>query len=176
MKRKTGKRIFPLIALLLLAPWPVSYAYEASGTAGIGEEKVKVQVVAETTAPKAVVLRQAISEVQPGDLYFVDATDQSSDIVINLHITNTADLVRNYNYLILRIGVYARVNEASWVKARDNAGSEIAESFISLQNGSLSVTLPGRTIYKITIEGGSLHYINASGGEPISPLFYLRVN
>lgn len=34
MGNKWLKRIFPLFALVLLAPWPVAYAHDVSGASG----------------------------------------------------------------------------------------------------------------------------------------------
>lgn len=172
--KKLLKRIFPLIALLLLAPWPVAYAYD-SGTAG--QETVQVTAAEASAAPSAAVFGKAIGSVTPGDLFYINATESVADIDATLYLTNAGELVRNYRYLILKVGVYVQGDDGEWQKISGNNGETIPDTLITMRNGQVSFTLAGYAKYKLTIDGGSFYAFtgNAEGGS-LSPQFYLEVN
>ncbi|GAI70735.1 unnamed protein product, partial [marine sediment metagenome] len=92
MRNKWIKRFFPLIVLLLLAPWPVAYAHDISDGV-IGEETVQIEVAETSAQPTWTAFGKAISGVTPGDLFYIDATDNPADIVVTLYITNAQELI-----------------------------------------------------------------------------------
>ncbi len=176
MNKKLVKRLFPLIAVLLLAPWPIAYGHSVS-VAAAGQETVQVTAAEASAAPSCNVFGKAISGVEPGDLFYINTANQTSDIKATLYITNAQELIHNYRYLILKVGVYVKDNSGGWVKASLNDGNPIPDTFITLQNGHVSFNLAGCASYKLTIDSGSINCLttNAEGGS-LSPQFYLEVD
>jgi len=175
MNKRLLKRIFPVIAILLLTPWPVAYAYDADG-AGALQEIVKIQAAQATDAPSMAVFGKAISGVKPGDLFYIDSADHTSDIKVTLYLTNTHELRRNYRYVILKVGVYVKDNAGSWVKASLNNGNPVPDTFITLHNGQASFNLYGYESYKLTLDSGSLNCVTTrTEGGNLTPKFYLEV-
>lgn len=174
MNKKLLRRIFPLIALALLAPWPIAYAHDVSDGV-VGEETVRIEVAEASTQPTWTVFGKAIGGVTPGDLFYIDATDNPADITATLYITNTNALICCYGYLILKVGVYVEDN-GEWKEATQPNGEPIPDTFITLQNGRVSFTLQGYANYKVTIDSGSFRATrtNAENGS-VSPQFFLEV-
>lgn len=176
MRNKWIKRIFPFVALLLLTPWPVAYAYDASDGV-VGEKTIRIEAAVDSVQPTWTAFGRAIGSVTPGDLFYIDATDNPADIVTTLYITNAQELVGCYRNLILRVGVYTEGVGGEWEKASLSNGEPVPETFITMRNGQVSFTLSGLTEYKITIDGGSFYCITTStGSSSLSPQFYLEVD
>jgi hypothetical protein len=174
MNKKLLKGLFPIIAILLLTPWPIAYAYD-SGTSG--QETILIQAAESSAAPSMVVFGKAISGIESGDLFYIDTTNNAADIQVTLYITNTEELINNYRYIILKIGVYAQGDDGDWEKASGNNGEPIPDTFITMLNGQVSFTLAGYSNYKLTIDSGSVNCITANTEEgSISPQFFLEVD
>jgi len=166
MTKKLARLIFPFFCVLLLAPWPIAYAYD---TVNAAESPVQV-TVAETT-PGITAFGKAIGSVKPGDLFYVDASNSAADIDVNLYLTNASELIHNYRYMILEIGVYVQNNVGGWEKAA------LPGTYLTLRNGDVSFHLPGYARYRITAEGGSFYCLTADKTDgDVSPRFYLEVN
>jgi hypothetical protein len=175
MNKKLLKRIFPLIAVLLLAPWPIAYGYEASGAAA-EQDTAQITIAEASAAPSVAVFGKAISGVESGDLFYIDATNNTADIQVTLYITNTEELIHNYRYIILKVGVYAQGDDGEWKNPSGNNGEPVPDTFITMNNGQVSFTLPGYAKYKLTIDSGSINCITANGEKgSLSPQFYLEV-
>ena len=169
MRNKWIKRFFPLIVLLLLAPWPVAYAHDISDGV-LGEETVRMEAAEVSTQPTWTAFGKAIGGVTPGDLFYINATDNPADIQATLYITNAQELIGCYRNLILEVGVYAESDTGEWEKAS-------TDTFITMRNGQVSFTLPGYAEYKVTIDGGSYYCTTAnSDSGSLSPQFYLEMN
>ncbi|MBA7656460.1 hypothetical protein ES703_64385 [subsurface metagenome] len=169
MRNKWIKRFFPLIVLLLLAPWPVAYAHDVSDGV-VGEETVRVEVAEASAQPTWTAFGKAIGGVTSGDLFYIDATDNPADIQVTLYITNAQELIGCYRNLILEVGVYAESDTGEWEKAS-------TDTFITMRNGQVSFTLPGYAEYKVTIDGGSYYCTTTDiDSGSISPQFYLEVD
>ena len=91
--------------------------------------------------------------------------------------TNTSELIYNYRYLTLKVGVYVENNSGEWEKAAQWNGEPVPDTFITLRNGQGSFALSGYANYKVTIDSGSFNCItaNADGGS-VSPQFFLEVD
>jgi hypothetical protein len=175
MNKRLLKRIFPFIALLLLIPWPVAYGYEASG-ASAARELIQITTATPSAAPSWEVFGKAIGGAQAGDLFYIDATDDPADINVTLYLTNTQELVHNYRYLILKVGLYSKVADGDWQKATGSDSKPLTDTFITLLNGQVSFTIPGYTRYKVTIEEGSFYCYGAKASKgSLSPNFYLEI-
>ena len=174
MNKRLLKKFFPLIAILLLAPWPVAYAYD-QGAALAGEEPVKIEVAEPSTMPTWTVFRKAVGEVSPGDLFQVDATDNVADITVTLYLTNAHELVRHYAFLVLQIGVYVESDVNEWGEASLANGELIPDTFITLRDAEASFVLPGYTKYKVTIDDGSFRTNGNPNASDAAPQFYLTV-
>lgn len=169
------KLILFVLAVLLLTPWPVAYAYDV----GMAGELAVVQVEAAepAAAPSWQVYGRAIGGVtNPGDLFYIDATGYGADILVTLHLTNAAELINYYRYQIFKVGVYAQTETEQWEPAIGGNGEVIPAIYITMRNGNICCILPGYDKYKITIDSGSFYCLsNSSDVSAISPDFYLTV-
>ena len=163
MKRKL---IFSLLAVFLLSPWPVVYAYDealASNT------PLSIEAVAPGATPVINAYGKAIGGGTPGDLFYVDASGSGEDMPFTLYITNADELVRQYRYLNLDVGIYVYTFDAGW----ERAGTGDGDIYITMHNAVTSFILPGFARYKITIDGGCFYSYGAGGGDAAAPRFYL---
>ena len=176
MRNKWIKRFFPIFALLLLAPWPVAYAHDASDALD-GQDGVQIEVAETSVQPTWTAFGKAIGGVTPGDLFYIDATDNPADIAVTLYITNAHELIGCYRNLILKVGIHIESDTGEWEKASTGNGELIPDTFITIRNGRVSFTLPGLAKYKITIDSGSFYCTttNTDSGS-LSPQFYLEVD
>jgi len=168
MKRKL---IFVLFAALLLAPWPVAYAYD-DGTSR--QPQVQIEAAAPTAVPVLNVFGKAVGGITPGDLFYIDTGDVATDIPITLYITNTDELIKHYRYMTLNIGVYVQTSSGQWEKVATGDGEMLPAIYITMSNGQASFTLPGYTRYKITVDKGCFYCYGTSNDERVAaPTFYL---
>jgi len=163
-----SKLVFLLLAAVLLTPWPVAYAYDNSMTAG--DAPVQVEAAGAAAAPQLHGYGSAIGSVTAGDLFYVDAGDCTADMPFTLYLTNTDELVSQYRYLTLEIGVYADTGDGGWERL---SGQE-ADTYITMHGGYAEVMLPGYARYKITIERGCF-YCYGTGESAVMPQFYLSM-
>ena len=172
MNKRLLKKFFPLIAILLLAPWPVAYAYENTVA---GSEIVQIEAAEASVAPGLSVYGGAIGGVTTSsDLFYIDITKNPTDTLVTLHLTNTDELVHYYRYLILKVGVYVQTDINQWEEAAMGNGELIPDTYITMRNGNVSFTLPGYAKYKIAIDGGSFYCFRTDAGEGgLSPKFYV---
>ena len=170
--KRLVKWIFPLIALGLLLPWPIAFAADISGD----EETIRIEIAEESVKPNVTVFGKAISSINPGDLFHIDASNNAQDIMVILSITNPQELISHYTYMILNVGVYVEEN-GEWVKASGSDGNLNENILLSMRNGQVSFLLPGYAKYKISIDSGALRCHNAGGDTgSLSPQFHLEVN
>jgi len=168
MKRKL---LFPLIAALLLAPWPVAYAYDDALAI---TTSVNIAPAEEAAAPKMNAFRYAIGGVTPGDLFYVDSATATADMHLTLYITNTNELVHQYRYINLKIGIYVQTDTDRWEEVTWGEEEAPQEIYITMQGGMTEFTLPGYASYKITIEKGCFYcYGDGTNEGAVSPQFYL---
>ena len=170
--KRTGKLFFPVLAMLILAPWPIAYAYDYNVA---GQGTVRIEVTGPSVAPNWTVSQRTVGGVSTQyDLFYVDAANNADDILTTLYLTNCLKLAHCYRYMILNIGVYVKSNAGEWEKASGYDGQLIPDTFLTLHNGQVSFALAGRANYRVTIDGGSFYCINANaGGDSLSPQFYL---
>lgn len=175
LRNKWTKRIFPFIAFLLLLPWPIAYAANVDATAS--QDPIKIEIAQDSLKPAYTVFGRAIGGVShPGDLFYIDATNNTVDIVATLSLTNAPELINHYRYLLLNVGVYVE-NGGEWVRASGSNGELIANTIISMRNGQVSFLLPGYAKYKLTIDSGAFYATNVNADESsLAPWFYLEVN
>jgi len=177
MRYRWIKTIFPIIALLLLAPWPIAYAHSYNDDA-ISQGGVRIEAAESSAEPAWKAYGKAIGGVTtPGTLFYINATGNHPDIDATLYITNSRELFHNYRYLILKVGIYARMNNGEWEKITTVNYQPFPDIFITMQNCQVSFTLAGLAEYKVTIDSGSFYCIstNTSNGS-LSPQFYMEVN
>jgi hypothetical protein len=171
--RKTATFIFILIIALLLVPRLTSAAYGQANDYE-GNRTVLITAADPTTAPAAVFYSKAIGSVAPGDLYYADATASTTDITLNLYITNTDELVHYLRYLTLRVAIYVEDNNGQRAAPQTGNG-EITETYLTLQNSPAAFTLPGGARYRVAVVSGCFYCLSAgSSGYNITPLFYLE--
>lgn len=173
MRNKWIKRIFPLIAIVLLLPWPVAYTADVAG--GTNEDKVRIEI-AEETLPNFTAWGKAIGSVPAGDLFYIDATNDTADKVVILYLSNVDELINHYTFMNLKVGVYID-RDGEWEPACGSDGKLIPETMLSMRNGQVSFLLSGFAKYKISINGGAFYCTNANSDDGgLSPQLYLEVN
>ncbi len=168
------KYLFPLMAVLLLAPWPVAYAHD-NGL--VGGEVVQIVAAEPSAAPEWTAFGNAIGGVSnAGDLFYIDTSGESIDIVATLYLTNTDELSHYYRYLTLNVGVYVQTGADQWEPAVNGSGELIADTYLTMRNGRVSFNLPGYAKYKVTIDRGCFYCLPAGTDEgSASPKFYLTL-
>ncbi len=172
---KVLKFTLVLAVLLFLGPQLTSLAYgESAGDSG--QTDIQVEAAESPATPEITIFGNAIGGVTPGDLFYVDATDSSGDILISLYITNADVLITYLRYLNLKVAVYCEDENGRWSKTSLRDGHLPADTYLTLHNSPVNITLPGYARYKIAIDSGCYYCINAAtGGDNISPQFYLTV-
>ena len=175
MQNKLMKRIFPFVAFLLLLPWPVAYATSAGDPAG--EDTVRIELAEPSAMPSYSIFGMAIGGVSnPGDLFYIDATGEPSEVKVTLYLTNSQQLINCYRYLILDVGIYVENGQGEWERATASSGELIPKTIISMRNGQVSFLLPGYSRYRITIDSGCFYCNNANvDSYSRSPQFFMEV-
>jgi len=165
------KLILTLLAILLLTPWPVAYAYD---NALAGPEPIQIEAAETSAAPSWSAFGKAIGGVTPGDLFYIDVMNNSADTLVTLYITNSEELIHYYRYMILKVGVYVQADTNQWEKAITGSGEQIPDIYITMQNGKVSFTLPGYAKHKVTLDSGCFYCFRTDADEgSMSPKFYL---
>ena len=174
MRNKWIKRLFPFFALLVLLPWPVAFANSYADDSA-DQDEVRIEIAEDSVKPNYTAFGSAIGGVNAGDLFYIDATNDTVDIVTTLYLTNAQDLINHYTFMILKVGFYIESN-GEWERATGSNGELIPDTILSMRNGQVSFLLPGYAKYKITIDSGSFYCTNANDGLGLSPQFYLEVD
>jgi len=169
MKRRV---LIILIAALLLAPWPVVYAFDRVSADTV---QLDIQPAAPGTEPQFKAYGNAIGSVDYGELFRIDTTGEESDRTYQLLMTNIDELASDYRFMNFQIGVYAQeAGTENWVRLDTNGTEQFHDIYISIVNGGVSFTLPGGAKYKITLEHGCFYaYGVQPGGTIVVPQFYL---
>ncbi len=168
-----NKIIFLIVAVLLLSPWPVAYAYDTGTTP---EKTAHITAAPPAARPTWSTFRNAIGGVKtPGDLFYIDAADNPADLVATLYLTNTNELTQRFRYMTLQVGIYSRRGDEPWQKITQPDGEPLADLYLTMLNGQVTFTLPGYNQHKITIDGGCFYTQGGNGGDDLSPKFYLDV-
>lgn len=168
MKRKL---LFPLIAALLLAPWPVAYAYDEALAINT---PVNIEPAEEAAAPKINAFNYTIGGVTPGDLFYIDSSSTTTDMHLTLYITNTNELVYQYRYMNLKIGIYVQTDIDQWEEVTWGEEEASQDIYITMQSGVAEFTLPGYASYKVTIDNGCFYCYGVGTNESAArPQFYL---
>jgi hypothetical protein len=168
MKRKL---LFPLIAALLLAPWPVAYAYDevlAVNSPG------NIEPAEEAAAPRINAYGHSIGGVTPGDLFYVESADTTNDMHLTLYITNADELFQQYRYMNLKIGIYMQTDSDQWEEVTWGEEEAPRDIYITMHSGMTEFTLRGYANYKITVDKGCFYCYGAgANGNAAFPQFYL---
>lgn len=161
-----------IVGVLLFILMPVAYAY---GNDRATREVVQIEVAEPSVAPSWTAFGGAIGGVTtPGDLFYIDATDNTDDLRVTLSLTNTQQLIHCYRYLVLKVGVYAESEANQWHEASCCNDEPIPETYITLRNGEARFALLGNAKYKVAIDDGCFYCVrtDAEGGS-VSPRFCL---
>ncbi len=174
MRNKWIKRLFPFLFVFLL-PWPIAHATSVNELTDGGT--VRVEVAEPSARPSYTAFGRAIGGVSnPGDLFYIDATNSAAEIKVTLYLTNTQQLIRHYQYLILHTGIYVENGEGEWEKAIASDGEPVPKTIISLHNGRASFLLAGDARYRVSIDSGCFYCHRASAdSSSLSPQFSLEV-
>jgi len=169
MKRKL---VFTLITVLLLFPWTVAYAYD---NAAASTEPVEITPAGSESLPRFNVCGNAIGGVIPGDIFIIDSTGKEMDSSFTLYISNADELIHNYRYMTLNIGVYIQAQTGDWEKTTPGENSQ--DIYLTMQNGTVSFVLTGNAKYKITVDKGCYYCYGIGPGRiVVLPDFYLTTS
>ena len=117
----------------------------------------------------------ATGSVTAGDLYAIDTTGYTGDILVTVYLTNGNALSKDYSYMNLQLNVWSGTSGA-WIQAPLADASPIGTVYLTLNNGYASFLLNGNKIYDISVDGGSYYCISTSAvGGSLSPTFYVEV-
>ena len=165
-----------LIAALLLAPWPIVYAWDSANADTINGSMI--QSASTETAPRINAYGNAVGKVSPGDLFYVDMTGVQGDADYQLIITNANDLVHSYRFMNLKVGVFVQGEDANhWNQLTTASGDPVPDIYITIVTGTVNFKLPGGAKYKITIDTGCFYAYGLYNGEKAAiPNFYLSTN
>ncbi|MFC1962322.1 hypothetical protein ACFLWN_04715 [Chloroflexota bacterium] len=165
--------LFVLLAIVLLTPWPVAYAYDN----GLAEQSPVRIEAATVNLPGWTAYGSAIGGVsQPGDVFYVDTVNTAMDTLFTLHLTNAYELSHYYRYLILEIGIYHQDEAGAWEKLTSGNSGVFPDTYLTMRDGYVSFCLPGYTRYKLTVDGGSFYCYPAGDGADTVPRLYLSAD
>jgi hypothetical protein len=166
--------LFILIAALLLAPWPVVYAYEGVSA---DTEASFIQPAEQASAPQIQAYGSAIGHVSGGDLFYVDMTGTQGDASCQLIIANADELVRDYRFMNMKVGIFVQgEDENHWSRLTASNGDTLPDIYITMHSGMADFMLPGGARYKITIDTGCYYcYGRTDGNKAKVPLFNLSM-
>ncbi len=169
------REIIIILSLLILAPWPVAFAYDIDNDES-ATGMLQIEVAELSAKPRATIFGRTIGGIAPGDLFYIHADDYPADIMATLYLVNTEELIRCYRYMNLKVGVYVQANAGQWQESWEDGEKLIPDTYLTLHNGRVSFTLPSYAKYKITIDSGCYYSntVNAAGGS-VSPRFHLNV-
>ena len=170
--------IIILVAALLLAPWPIVYAWQGvnADTAG---NAASITPADPSNAPQLKAYGNAVGSVTPGDLFQIDTTATHVDTSYSLTITNINDLVSSYRFMNLKIGVFVESDNVTgkWQKLDEIDGQQFHDIYITMFGDKLDFTLPGGAMYKVTIDTGCFYCYPVKPGKTIAvPAFYLATS
>lgn len=111
----------------------------------------------------------------PGDVALIDATQAPNAVIVNMYVTNLADLQQAYSSFAFNVNVYSSPctsGTCTWTQASSIVGS--TGTYITNTDGFLSFRLPATgKYYDIVINtGGSFYTVSTSAGS-LSPSYYL---
>ena len=166
--------IIILAVALLLAPWPIAYAWE-----GVNADTANASSITPadpTNAPQIKAYGNAIGSVSPGDLFQIDTTGIQTDTEYTLTITNLDEIASDYRYMNLKIGVSVQSDNGTgaWKKLDELNGEQFHDLYITMFGDKVEFTLPGGARYKVTVDTGCCYCYAVKPGESIAvPTFYL---
>ena len=113
-------------------------------------------------------------EVPQGDLFIVTPDPNiTGDLLVKIYITNTADLLKAYQYLNMKVYVANSIE----------AGKTPNYQVLSIENGVVMFNIIGgsATSYKVQLIGGSYRLISDNpdewgAGWTVTPEFYCEVS
>ena len=166
--------IITLAVALLLAPWPIAYAWE--GVNADTTDAASIMPADPAYAPQIKAYGNAVGSITPGELFQVDTTGTQADTTYELTITNINELVSSYRFMNMKIGIFVQSgNETgNWQKLDELNGEQLHDIYITMFGDKVGFTLPGGARYKVTIDTGCFYCYPVKPGTAIPiPSFYL---
>ncbi|HXX59367.1 MAG TPA: hypothetical protein VEI27_01675 [Dehalococcoidales bacterium] len=151
-----------------------------SGTSGVANT-VALQYATGSSAPFTQVspawspAKNASGSITSGDVYYADVTNYTGDVRVNIYLTNSGALSKDYSYLNMKVNVWAGASGA-WLQATNVGSGDDANDYLTLNNGVVSFVLAGGTHYDISIDGGSFFCADTTvdSTHSLSPDFYVE--
>ena len=175
MRNRWVKRLFPVLAVLLLAPWPVAYAYDFEGDV-TGSDQIYVEIARQEESVTLTAFPNTVGGIaDPIDLFYIDTTGSPADAEVTLYLTNAGDLSPHFRYMILQVGIYMQDQDGEWTDLSASGPGAVPEIFLTLMDARATFSLPGLAKYRVAIDSGS-YYLTSRAGSEFSPEFYLKID
>ena len=169
------KKLFWVIALVLaltLSGGAYVYTYTiATGTIGITEPTGDIATWEEAPGQpdwNSILPPPSRGDVPTGDLFIVTVLPAyTGDLVVKVHIVNTAALVKAYQYLNMKLYLEGSVEATETPNYR----------LLTLQNGKVAFNLeaPHDPTHTLSVIGGGYSLISADPPASITPEFYCEI-
>jgi hypothetical protein len=114
-----------------------------------------------------------VGSIEGGDLFYVDAASVEADFSVDLYITNADNLVKSYRFMIFKVTVYMLDAEGQW---QEFNMLNAPDTFITLDNARVTISLAGLANYKVAIESGSYKSFPHAADNDVAPQFYLNTS
>jgi PKD repeat protein len=165
---------FLVLAALLLIPLAIGYAHERANAAEMG---MTITPADTASKPNIHIFGNVIGNITAGDLFTIDTSGTTGNTTFTLLMTNIDELTHNYRYMTMNVGIYVQNDVNGWEKITAIDGVPIPEILITMQNGSVSFTIPGNTKYKLTVENGCYRSYSFTPGKSVAiPQFCLTAS
>jgi hypothetical protein len=163
---------FIIIAALLVIPWLTGIAFGHDNSNAAAGNAVDIRPADAAAAPSAAFYGDAICPITPGNLFYADAANSPMDFTATLTITNADELIHSFRYMIFNITISVQDGNGNWVPAQVN-NQPLPQTYLTMKNGSVAITLPGGANYKVGVGGGCASCLPYAGDIAI-PQFYME--
>ncbi len=109
-----------------------------------------------------------------GDLALIDASGASSNVILDVYITNLQDMAADYSSFAFPINIYSCASACSTASAWTAVSGD--SSYITSSGGFYSVSLPAGAWYDLTIESGGEYYCVATTTSGLAPSFFITAS
>jgi hypothetical protein len=153
--------------------WDEINALQAGVTAR-GSSKSKPAIITQVYVQVGSVFTSTEGEVPTGDLFKVNPNpDYYGDLLVKIYLTNTASLLKAYQYLNMKVYVTDSIE----------AGETLDYQILSIETGVVMFNIVGGTAadYNVKVAGGSYRLVsdnpeNWGDGWTVTPEFYCEVS
>lgn len=191
--------IFAIAAVLLLAATAITFARNTSATSisisagaqsgvastistsadALPAHKLKYSPGAAWVTPTWSPVMGDPGSITAGDIYYIDTTSYTGDVIISVYLTNPDELHTDYSYLNMNVSVWFYDTD-HWAQASLSGGGtgDTSGKYLTLNNGYLSFIVAGNAEYCVSVDGGEYYCIDTTedATHSLDPAFYMEVD